>query len=556
MCAALIARALIGLAPFPSIDDFAYAPLALHAMDPSLYPRDDLLLGFSNHALVYSILFRLFSATVGVGAGFAFATLLLSIATALGVLAVLRALGTRGYATPLVFALVVLVKVPGIGRGAYGGLFGNAFHGQWLGLCILLFMFAALLQQRVWTTALLLAAAAYAHPMVALHGAFAVLCAGLLHGKSGLAFTARVAALSAMAAVPMMIYIATNQPASLPAPDVPAWTVVTDALRFRAPHHYELGVLQLFLIGAWSLVGALSAWRRSTIALGALAGLALLQGSAALLYAIEPPDIHEKLSLFAHLLDLTRSSPLLIGLGAILFAATVERSLRAGPGQLENGERFRLATAATLVLSLLIINGTAIGWLFAVASVGTVVLLSNVSFSRPVVALWAFGTLVLTYDSSRRVELNAPLPTHEGELYTWAREKTPKSALFITPASMQGFRYYARRSQFVDFKLFSMAQPAQGWVVRKRMELISSPDEATLAAAGWPGISQWDRSYAVNNTPQRTAWLLMQTGADFLVYDRQSHQGDGENAIERGIPAETGLKVAFANGRYVVLTNH
>ncbi len=551
LCVALIARAALGLAPFPSVDDYAYGALALHAMDPSLFPRDDLLLGFSNHALIYTTLFRVFTHTVGVGAGFAIATLLLSLATALGVLALLRALGGKGFATPLVFALVVLVSMPGIGRGAYGGLFGNQFHGQWLSLCVLLFAFAALLQQRVLTTGLLLAAAAYAHPMVAMHGAFAVLCAGLANGRSGLLFTARVAAISAVASVPMMIYIATNQPISLPAPDVPAWTIVNDGLRFRAPHHYLLSVLALFLVGAWTLVGALSAWGRARTALGILAGLAALQALGALIYALEPPLINAQLSLLAHIFDLTRSSPLLIGFAAMLYAAALERGLRDGLAQMESDERFRLVTATTLVLAMLFINGTPIGWLVAGASIGTVMLAQREASFRPVLALWAVAAVALTWDSARITTIYAPLESSETELYTWAAEQTRDSTLFITPPSMQGFRYYAKRSQFADFKLFSMAQPSQGWAVRQRLELIAAPDDSTREAVGWPGMVQWDRSYAVHNTPERVAQLLAQTGADFLIYDMDA---GAASILESAEIDGAGLEVAFSNARYVVLS--
>jgi hypothetical protein len=118
------------------------------------------------------------------------------------------------------------------------------------------------------------------------------------------------------------------------------------------------------------------------------------------------------------------------------------------------------------------------------------------------------------------------------------------------PPGLERFRFYARRSVYVDLKLFSPAVPRAGPLWRTRLEEVADPDAATLQPRGWPSIeTPWDRSYAARNTPERIAWLLRYTGADFFV----SQAGiPGAAPISEDTLASAHLVCAYRNDRYEV----
>ncbi|HEX5386785.1 MAG TPA: DUF6798 domain-containing protein, partial [Gemmatimonadales bacterium] len=129
-------------------------------------------------------------------------------------------------------------------------------------------------------------------------------------------------------------------------------------------------------------------------------------------------------------------------------------------------------------------------------------------------------------------------------------QRSSNDALFIVPPGMEGFREYARRSIYVDFKLFpaSTVSAVPEW--RERLDLISAPDGAARAAAGWPAVPLWDRSYASRNTPARIAELLRTTGADYFVWDRRGLDVPPYVSLPRD--PDPAVHVVYANDRFEV----
>jgi hypothetical protein len=170
-------------------------------------------------------------------------------------------------------------------------------------------------------------------------------------------------------------------------------------------------------------------------------------------------------------------------------------------------------------------------------------------------ARWALavGLLVVAVVSVQRMRadtrLDALLTPDESGLYRWASATSPQ-ALFIIPPGMQGFRFYARRSVYVDFKLFPPATPSTTPEWRRRMELVAAPDRRALDSPGWSGVPQWDRTYANRNTPERIVTLLRQTGADYLVWDRTGLDLPPYVPIVR--PPAPAATVVFENARFQV----
>src|SRR6185369_14570770 len=98
-------RAVRPYRPFPSVDDFAYLPLAWAWRDPRLFPRDTLLRGFVHHTPAWDVIVRVLDATVGEPLGFWLLTLLLTVATVVAVGRLLRATGVSLVLLPVVAAL-------------------------------------------------------------------------------------------------------------------------------------------------------------------------------------------------------------------------------------------------------------------------------------------------------------------------------------------------------------------------------------------------------------------------------------------------------------------
>jgi hypothetical protein len=251
-----------------------------------------------------------------------------------------------------------------------------------------------------------------------------------------------------------------------------------------------------------------------------------------------------------YLLDLSRSSGLILPLAAVLLVGALElrpARQRGGPVARELLWTGLLALAATGLTFF-------VGWKLplaglCLATVGLRVIDEN---RRAAAALWigvvafaALGTTRIMAETVRR----APLPLSETELFRWVASTSP-NALFIVPPGLQQFRFYGRRSVYVDFKLFPPATPAISPEWRRRMELVAAPDRLALASPGWTGVPQWDRTYANRNTPQRIVSLLRETGADYFVWDRSGLDVPPYVPVLR--PQASGASVAFANDRFVV----
>jgi hypothetical protein len=195
-----------------------------------------------------------------------------------------------------------------------------------------------------------------------------------------------------------------------------------------------------------------------------------------------------------------------------------------------------------------------VGWQLPLAGlvIATVGLRVVSGSSRVRWALAALSAAVVALGIARIADgtrLRAPLSPEEAELYRWARTTAPRS-LFVIPPGLQGFRFYARRSVYVDFKLFPPATPASAPEWRRRMELVAAPDSLALRSPGWLGVPQWDRTYANRNTPERIAQLLGVTGADYLVWDRRGLEVPPYVPVNRA--AVGGATLTYSNARFEV----
>ncbi len=557
---AFVARLALGYRSFPAIDDFVYIPLARAQLDASLYPTDFMVREFVFHTPVLAGLVWLFESTIGIAGGLLLATLVLSVATILGMYRLLRAIGVDGVLLPLAVLIAACGTLNGLGRGQYDGIFGAAFHMQWVALCLLLWTYERFVCRRAVAAGILLGLTAVAHPVVGAHGAAVLVIATFLAPPGGWRRLAVTGAVSLLVSSPAMV------PLLLGLADTPAGAdidVVGLGYLFRTPHEFVLepmGVaLFVVMVGlGWSGVVLLSD-RRAEPGMagfvGVLLGQSVLAGLAIAAHTTWSAGSWVEQFSALYRVVLTRTTPVLLALGMVAFAAAVEtRLFQDGPdgrSRIARGAYWALAGLA-LLLAMLQVQWHPVLVVAMVLMLATAITWRNASLRAAAAAAWAMVGLVSIGLHGWQLDLEAPVPEEEEQLYAWVRSESAPGALFIVPPGFQPFRLYTERSVYVDFKTFpATTAPLIGeW--RRRLEEVAAPDRLALEARGWPGIVEWDRTYANRNTPRRIADLLVRTGADYLVWDRTGLEMPPYTPIDR--TGDRRVTVSFSNARFTVYT--
>ncbi|KIT17043.1 DUF6798 domain-containing protein [Jannaschia aquimarina] len=496
----LLAHSFIGYAPFPFGDDFAYAPLTEIRLDPSLFPRDEQLRMFSNHALVYEAIYRLGLWGPGVEPVFRIAVWVLAGAVAVAVLAILRRLGAPAWALPVVVGLGVVVALPGLGRGHFGGLISPFFHHHNVALALVLGAVAMALARRVWLAGILLGVAAYAQPMTAFHGA-AIVGLGALFQRPGdtLPMAAAAIGVAIPAAIPILGSMIATSDANTQI------DLIQDAYRFRSPAHYDppwshIGLTSLYLLAGWAGAALMLRTGRAggRFAVGAMAALTALHLVTLIVYKWQ---ITDWVGFF--ILDATRSSSLGFVLGPVFAIAAVHDRLR---------EPVALAMVA-LLAALAVLNGVPAGMLLLALGIG-MIFLDRVVRARQLLAIGLATSLVLLFPAR---PLPPPLPESSRIALERIRTETPVDALFVIPVSLMEFRHYAQRSAYVDFKLFSVAQPEQAALTRTRIDQVTRPAPDVETLEGWLGAQAWDEATRRAATCEYMEDILNEVGAEYYV---------------------------------------
>lgn len=557
---ALMARAARSYRPFPSIDDFAYVPLAWAANDPSLFPTDTILRQFILHAPLWRLLVAGFERTVGLATGFWLLTLLLTVFTVAGAFRLLRAAGVAGFLLPLLLMVGFFGRVNGLGRGAYDGALGDAFHVQWLALALVLWAADALVRQRPLRAGAWLGLAALSHPLVALHGTLVLAVAALCAGPGRVRRLSGLAAACLVVGAPVILPLARSM---LSAPALSRTTVhevITQAYLFRAPSHYTLtevpiaaALVLLLTVGAGALGALLLARTVPGPAARTLSGLLLGQGllAVAMVACYGPwlPEAWRTASLAPYLLDLTRTTPLLVVLGAVPAVAAIEVRL-AGRGDPAVPTWIWAALYVTLATLLALAQWRALDVASLALALAAALLWRTPAAVVSRAALLGVAAIAALVAVTRRDVRAESVPAEQAELYAWARSATPAAALFIVPPAEERFRFYAKRGVYVDYKLFPVSTPSAAVLWRQRLDLVAAPDQRAQESPGWDGAVFWDRSYANRNVPSRIADLLAQTGADYFVWDRAGLAIPPHVPVPR--PDDARLVQAFANRRFTV----
>ena len=560
LASALLLRASLGYRPFPSIDDYIYIPLAWASADPGLYGSDLLLQGQRLHSPVWPFLVSGLEASLGLATGLWLLTLLLSLATFGALWQLCRRLGGSGVFLPLTCVIALGAQVQGLGRGQYDGLFGNAFHMQWLALVLVLWAYEAWLRPRSLLAGTLLGLACIAHPVVALHGAAVVAASALALGRAGFRPLALTGLATALVSAPVSLPLAWDFLLS-PRGDLPSALLVEQGYLFRTPQEFILiggAVAIVVTIAALGLAATAALLERQPgpqprAFLGLLLGQAAI---AALAIAFHLGEEGQPQKLWPYLLHLTRTTPLLLGLSAVALAAALEQEFLGTRQEQERSLRLGWIVFWVLLLSgfltLLLSQPDGRPGHFLLMLLGLItVLAARRLWLRPVLAaLWGLAGLGALGFFVWQSELTSKPGAGEAALFAWAQAETEAEALFILPPGFEKFRFHARRSGFVDFKGFPASEPALIPEWRRRLELVARPDGRARQAKGWKGIAEWDRSYANFNTPARIAELLQETRADYFVWDAEGllippflpHTDSGDPRLE----------TAFRNGRFLV----
>jgi hypothetical protein len=203
------------------------------------------------------------------------------------------------------------------------------------------------------------------------------------------------------------------------------------------------------------------------------------------------------------ILDANRSTPVLYALGPAFALAGLWRAPR-GPAAW---------AAGCLLVAILVLNG-APGGLALVALSGVMIALGDRPWGLPAVAAGLAIALVALFPPAPAPPV-LPEPTRAA--LDRIRAETPRDALFVIPVGLEEFRHHAQRSAYVDFKLFSVAQPDQAALTRERLAEVARPDPAHLAAVGWEGLGLWEEDQRRAATCEGMAEILAGTGADYYL---------------------------------------
>lgn len=556
-------RVARGYRPFPSIDDFAYVPMALARLDPHLYPRDVFLRETPLHMPFLPPLVGFLQATTGLTLGFWLITIALSLLTVLAMHRWMRALGVPGALLPVAIVVACAGSVQGLGRGEYDGVFGDAFHFQWAALCALLWAYNGVLRARWMRAAALLVLSLLLHPVVGAHGVVAIAC-GLAFAR-GSSTRARSWLIPTAVGACALLGLLMSFP--LKGPDVESIAGLPGVVRgllFRLPQEYQIDRLKAMLVLVLAAAGmsGLARLAGRTFArpvasmLGLLTGHLLLLAAACVLYEARSVPRWSSWTLLPFQLSLSRTTPILLALSSVSAAAALE----AGFLQTDNGKRSLrgvawLATRGVQTATLVCLVVIQVKWSWQVGLCCGIAGLTAVAVRqrfgyRTLTTVWLValaGSLVLF---ARSAPLAAQVSTDQEQLLRWARSDTPVDALFIVPPGFQEFRIYARRSVYVDFKTVTPGNSTLVMLWRQRLEQVAAPDGLAREARGWEGVPEWDRTYAGRNTPARIESLLRGTGADYFVWDRHGLRIPPFVARDRA--PDPALAIAFEDARYEV----
>ena len=524
-----LGRAALGLQQYPYGDDMVYGPLARLAADPTLYANDEQLRSFENHAWVYGLIWRAAEATVGVVAAHLVLTVGLTVLIGLTMLWIARAVGASGWFAPLGFVLAHVVTLGGVGRGAYGGAVGQHFHLQSLAIALSLLVFLAVLRQRwVWAGAAL-GAAALSHPVLAFHAAFAVSCLLLGQGRGGFRPLVIVAGVSIIVAAPLLVTLLGVGFSS----EMDAERVIRDGYRWRVDNHYRLPASEYLIFALYAALGLFAALRLRMGA-GAIIGLSLLGVLSWVFYSGGLG--FEYVSILPYKLDLTRSSPLLWVLATALAAAAAEDAWR----RRDMASLTILGAMAALILALNFLWSVYTLAALAAAALAATRLIDRRFVATGLATLGAVAVIIAVAAIQNPLDRDARMRG----FYEWARDDTPKDAMFIAPPFIADIREFARRPVWVDFRAVSMAQVGQIMLSRARHEQITPGHERLPGIGGWRGARLWTQAYSDNHDAQSIAEVLRRTGADYLVIYRPERPYETAGA---------GLKIAYADEHAVVL---
>lgn len=540
ICVIGLGRLALGLHLYPFGDDMVYGPLARLAADPTLYMGDEQLRSFQNHAWAYGLIWQAADATIGVASAHLALTIGLTVLVGLTMLWIARAVGAVGWLIPLAFLIANVVELRGIGRGAYGGAFGDHFHLQSLAITLSLLSFLGVLRARWIWAGVALGLAALAQPVLAFHAAFAVGCLLLarvwVRGRDGVVPLLKVAVISMVVAAPALLTLLDLEFGAIEDTE----RVIRDGYLWRADHHYQLTAHDYLFLGLYATLGFLAA-RRLGQGGGLVFGLTLI-GTLCWVFYTNTFSL-QTASTLPYVLDLSRSSPLLWVLSSALAAAAAEVAWRMG----DRLAAYLIGAIAALILVLNFQWGLVAVGALAVSLLAIFLATKRATIipaMRAVPATLAATGVAAIIVSASTASVSLDRDTNMKAFYEWARDETPKDAIFIAPPFIADIREFSQRPVWVDFRAVSMAQPDQIMLSRERHELITPGFEGLPKTGGWTGARVWTVAYGKKHDPTSIAASLSATNATYFV-TYKAHELDDI--------AGAGLKIAYTDDHAVVL---
>lgn len=468
----------------------------LRSADPGLLARD----WFTNDTLQYHGLFSLLTREV-IRAGvlevvFLAGYLLTVFAFHLAAWRVIRALG-GGVGAYLVSIVLLHLSAGGTGLGGFQFLQDGAFLPSNIANVAMLWGIALLMERRPWPAAVAMGVAGVFHLN---HAVFAVpvLLAGLLatrglRTRDVLGPVMLAGALCATNIVPALLHLGGESPAER----MPLGEFVQLYARLRHPHHYypPAWPMVAWVASLWTLVpAALVVWccrtaipetsRRVVLAVGGLLVAATVM--ATLLAGVM--FVSERLIQIA----VFRFSILYIYLACALTAwgvfdgALLPRPIGrglfwlAGPALLAGFAAAYFGLAGDVAEAFVRARPGPLWVTAGLAVLSAAYATSRRAGVRPVVCVLAMLPL-LVWDRGFGLRFIPEDPPGYVRLARWARENTPRDAMFLVPPQEQAWRIEARRAVVVNFKAVPQTSAELPEWKRRMQDVTGVADLTTLA---------------------------------------------------------------------------
>ena len=550
---ALIVIAAKGYAPFPNFwNGLPTLPILQTQANNTVFPQDIFVREINWPYPLLSILYSMIGSSEALPL-ILFALNFLTVFLAVLVIAgLLKTQNTSASLLPFTVLLAMCGENTGLGWGNFWNLSGEFFSTQ--ALALLFYLGAIWIYTRgafrhLWAA---LTLTLLADPAIGLQALIVLTAAALFDPRK----TKKRTVFNGIAALVLSL------PATLPflrgmletAPDNAA-----ELILLRYAHFYEIKTLPLILYSLTVLAGwtALSLKKNASPLPLIMGAQTLLTGLCLLVFApwVSQTTLNAY-PVWLFQLEPLHTTPILLILSAIMITGALPQLLNK---EILNQNLTTKALSVILIIEILTLLALQPPYgitliILTLMGISWFGLHYTVAEDKTVLTLWIFIAITANLYVYKNTYIQMPPEPEKQQLFDWVKNNAEIEELFIIPPDMDGFRYYTKHSVYVNFSLFPLHSPSKIRTWKDRIDETAQPDTIPhpTFAKGWGRAQDWNRTYALHNTPERIETLLENTGAAYLILDRKAL--DMPPFVDMKNEAPSNLSKPYENEQFTIYT--